>query len=174
MKKGFTLIELMIVVSILLIMIPVVYSVFIYGLLTYNTSAGQIEIIRSAQPIILLLQNDIRSAIRVVDRLNDLKTSKNSIILEKMDNYVYYYQDRVLIRKIITKTGEQKGMQRLSQCIKNITFDYDKSELISFKLSFRQKIREKEAKLDLTSSVKMRNWRENGQPQGIVSQQFSL
>ena len=157
-RSGFTLIELMIVVAIVLIIIPIIYSVFIYGLLTYDTSAGQIEIFRSAQPIILLLQNDIRPAIKVVDKFNDLKTSKNSIILEKMDNYVYYYQDkRVLIRKIIAKSGEQKEMQRLSSCLRNITFDYNENRLVSFKLSFRQEIRGKEVKLDLISSVKMRN-----------------
>ncbi|MDI6734850.1 MAG: prepilin-type N-terminal cleavage/methylation domain-containing protein [bacterium] len=159
-RSGFTLIELMIVVALVSLIIPIIYSVFIYGLLTYNTSAGQIEIFRSAQPIILLLQNDIRPAIKVVDKFNDFKTSKNSIILEKRDNYVYYYQDkRVLIRKIITRAGEQKEIQRLSSCIENITFDYDKKQLISFKLSFGQEIRGKEAKLDLISSVKMRNWK---------------
>lgn len=153
MKKGFTLIELMIVVGIVAIIIPVIYSVFIYGLLTYKTSAGQIEIIRSAQPIILLLQNDIRTAIQVVD-----ETSKNSLTLKKRDNYVYYYQEgKSLIRKVVTKKGKEMERQRLTQCLKDITFEYDKKPLITFNLLFLEKISGKEVKFNLSSAVKMRN-----------------
>ncbi|MBI4777636.1 type II secretion system protein [Candidatus Desantisbacteria bacterium] len=159
MRKGFTLIELMIVVALVMLIIPIIYSVFAYGMLTYKAGAAQIEIFRSGQSTILLLQNDIRAAIRVADEFNGLKTSNTCIILEKKDNYVYYYKNKnILIRKVVTKEGEQKEMQRLSQCLKNITFEYDKKPLITFNLYFLQKIRGKKAKLSLTSAVKMRNW----------------
>jgi prepilin-type N-terminal cleavage/methylation domain-containing protein len=161
-RKGFTLIELMIVVAIVGLIIPIIYSIFIYGMLTYKTGSAQIEIFRSAQPIILLLQNDIRAGIRVVDEFKGLKTSKTCLILEKRNNYVYYYQDKkTLIRKVITKEGKEKKTQKLTRCLKSITFNYDKEPLISFNLSFLQKIKGKEARLNLASAAKMRNWKKD-------------
>ncbi len=161
MKKGFTLIELMIVVGLIGIMVPVIYSVFDYGMLGYRTGAGQVEIFRAAQPVILLLQNDIRAGIRVVDEFSGFKTSKNSLVLEKEDSYVCYYSDKkILTRRVIAKVGNQKEAQRLSRCLKGITFDYSKKPFIAFKLLFLQKVRGKETKLGLASGVTMRNWRE--------------
>jgi prepilin-type N-terminal cleavage/methylation domain-containing protein len=147
MKKGITLIETLIVMTLLGIVMPVIVSVYITGLKTYNQEFTQTQLQSSAQTILDTILNDTKNAQAVEETFNSHTTGPNTIILRVpainssqviqyedsqmlFDRIVYYYENN-RIHKLVyanpssTRFSENNTDKILATNILILNFTYD-------------------------------------------------
>lgn len=123
--KGFTLIELMIVLAILAITTPIIHRFYHEGVkkrFTYLNESG--SILRGTQILFKYLEQDLHHARFLIASFGELKTDDNALIIKTMSP-----NERI---RLLRKTGELSGdgPAKEKDCIVIYRLNNSKKEII--------------------------------------------
>jgi prepilin-type N-terminal cleavage/methylation domain-containing protein len=182
-KKGITLIELLIVMVLMGIVMPVISSIFITGLKTFNQEFTQTELQSNAQTILDEILNDAKNAQAVEETYGTYTTGANTIILRVptinsaqviqyedssmlFDRIVYYYEVNKIHKVVFADSrsirfGQNNTNKVLASNILALNFTYDPDviapTLVSTTVSNVQEVGKLTRSVSVTGKARLRN-----------------
>ncbi|RBP46675.1 PilW family protein [Garciella nitratireducens] len=158
-EKGFTFIELIVVMALIGIIFPVVVSMFFIGIRSYKTSEDQLESHHNARWTFMYIERQIKSSEKIYIK-NDIKNNWTILYLQDMETpqyYNYYFLNKetgILMKYKVDQNLKSIGLGSTSQLasnIKNFEFIADVDSYL-FYLHITSEVNGKE--FDLKSNIR--------------------
>jgi len=182
-KKGMSLIELMIAMSLLVIISIVIGSIYITGFKTYRQELAQSSIQSNAQTILDSIINDAKNAQSVEETYNTYTSGVNSVILRVpaidsdknilysgssmlFDRIIYYFEDNAIHKVTYADSSSvrfaQNGLNKtLDNNILKLEFAYDpdilSTTLLTATVSTNQQVGKINRNIALIGKARLRN-----------------
>ncbi len=182
-KPGISLIELMVVMSLLVIISIVIGSVYISGIKTYRQELAQSSIQSNAQTILDSIINEAKNAQSVEETYSTYVSGTNSVILKVpaidsnkniiysgsamlFDRIIYYFEDNAIHKVTLADPASarfnQNGLNKtLDNNILVLEFAYDpdilSTTLLTATVSTNQQVGKINRNISLTGRARLRN-----------------
>lgn len=184
MKKGITLVELMIVMVLIAIILPAVSSVYIKGMQTFRTELSQSQLQSDAQTILDEILNDVKNGQSIETSYNNdqFTTGQNSIIIKipaldsnqnilytgtnmRFDRVIYYFEGNSIHKVVYADSGSTRyannGIDKvLAKNVLVLSFSFepiDSPTLITVNVSNNTSIGQNERTVSITGQARLRN-----------------
>ncbi|WP_027365945.1 prepilin-type N-terminal cleavage/methylation domain-containing protein [Desulfotruncus alcoholivorax] len=136
-QRGFTLIELVIVLALLSVVIALGYTIYFFGVNSFTMEEAQWKVQTNIQQAGMFITSDVRNAID----LEVLDSTPESFNFSNNDNYIYL--DKVTDgsdTKYRVKKKDKNGSTDISDAvIDELSFTLDKNEIGNYTLNFNIK-----------------------------------
>ena len=168
-RKGYTLIEMFVYISILYVVLAMIWSIFFRTSKIVKLNNKYLDAIYAVNEFKDIIQTDIRSALKIIPEKRGFKTSKHTLVLaipnetatnEDNLNYVIYDfspEDKILKRVYLKKTqdGLIPATRKIKFKIKELKFvirDLSNNKIVDVSLitDFINKKTEKNLALDFS------------------------
>jgi len=130
-NKGFTLIEVMVALTVFALVATGVLWIYVNGYISYAKNNQKIEVQENLRIALNKMSRGIRQAtvcIDVYDKVKDGKpaTSGPMIKFGDLDGKIIQYSYDKTDREVEVKRGTEGSPEPIASCIENLEFQYDK------------------------------------------------
>jgi len=183
MKKGFTLVELLITISLIAAIAIVISSVFISGYRTFNDEISNARIQSSAQTILDRIITETKNGMLIEATYGTYTTGANTIIIQVpavnknkeiqysgtnmlFDRIIYYYADNTIHRVVYADSSSSRysynGIDRtLSKNVLELSFGYDPTPeaatLVTATVTTGDRVNGKTKQITIIGKARLRN-----------------
>ncbi|MEI6266360.1 MAG: type II secretion system protein [bacterium] len=183
MKKGFTLVELLITMSLVAVISLIISNVFISGYRTFNDEISNARIQANSQTILDKIITETKNGMLIEASHNGFTTGTNTIIIQVpainhdkqiqysgtsmlFDRIIYFYADSKIHRIVYADPSSTRyntnGIDKiLSTNVLELSFSYDPSAetatLVTATVRTGDRVNGKTKQITLTGKARLRN-----------------